>query len=530
MTGEPPRLPLLDRLVAWLAPQRALRRQRARVALAAVRAFEGAAKSRRTEGWRVAVGTGPNTELAPALATLRDRSRDSVRNNGYARRAVRHLASSLVGYGITGTVIGKNKRSVAALQAAWDEWANARTCDQRGKQTFGGLQRLVAREFCESGEVLARRVWDAAAPMGFRVQVLEPDYLDAGVMPRVPIAEGHRYVAGVEVDADDRPVAYWLLPQHPGETWAGMLQTPVAVPAADVAHVFDEERAGQGRGYPLLTPVMIALRDLDECKDAHQVRQKVAACYTAFLSTPEGATRAKTDPLCDHVEPGMIEELPPGYEVTFGNPPGVEGYADVMRLGLQAVAAGTSVPYEDISGDFSQFNFSSGRMSRGAFYALIEELQWSVLIPDFNERVFTWFLEAARIEGYETAGVEMTWTTPRRPLVDPAREVPAVISQVRATLASPQEAIRELGYDPESVLREWSAFTKLLDDMRLISDIDPRRVSRTGNPTPEWVGPGESIDEPASPPPAANGARVRRRAGRRPPPSAAETNGDVPPA
>jgi lambda family phage portal protein len=424
---------------------------------------------------------------------------------------VRYLASSLVGYGITGTVTGKNKRSVTALQTAWDAWANAPTCDQRGKQSFGGLQRLVAREFCESGEVLGRRIWDDAAPMGFRVQVLEADYLDAGLAPRPLASERHRLVAGIELDAEDRPVAYWLYPYHPGETWAGMLQTPVRVDAADVAHVFDEERAGQGRGYPLLTPVMIALRDLDECKDAYQTRQKIAACFAAFYSTPEGASRARTDPLCDHVEPGMIEELPPGYEVTFGNPPGVEGYADVMRLGLQAVAAGTSVPYEDISGDFSQFNFSSGRMSRGAFYALVEELQWTILIPDFNDRVFSWFLEAARIQGYETAGITMTWTTPRRPLVDPAREVPAVISAVRATLSSPQEAIRELGYDPEAVLREWSAFAKLLDDMRLISDIDPRRVSRTGNPQPEWIGPGETIDQPTTPP-------------------AQTTNGNAPPA
>jgi lambda family phage portal protein len=516
-TLEPSGASRLDRLIAWAAPQRALRRQRARVALDAVRAFEGAAKSRRTEGWRAAVGTSANAELAAALPTLRDRSRDSVRNNGYARRAVRALASSLVGYGLTGTILGKNGRTVKALQAAWNDWANARTCDQRGKQTFGGLQRLVARTFCESGEVLGRRIWDPAAPMGFRVQVLEADYLDAAVTlyPR-QLDDGHRIVAGIEYDADDRPVTYYLLPSHPGDTWAwaGTLPTPTPVPAADIAHVFDEERAGQGRGCPLLAPVMIALRDLDECKDAHQVRQKIAACFAAFYTTPEGGTRARTDRLCDHVEPGMVEELPPGYEVTFGNPPGVEGYADVMRLGLQAVAAGTGVPYEEISGDYSQFNFSSGRMSRGSYYSLVEELQWQVLIPDFNERVWQWFLEAARIEGYETAGVTMTWTVPRRPLVDPARETQPAIDAVRATLSSPQEAIRELGFDPETVLREWQTFATWLDELGLVSDIDPRRTTNQGArvtpPPPETEAPP---------------ARARRHADRQRPIIAATTNG-----
>src|SRR5262249_9424680 len=265
--------------------------------------------------------------------TLRDRSRDHVRNNPYGRRVVRALASSLVGYGLAGTVTGKNKRTVAGLQALWNTWSDARTCDQRGKQTFGGLQRLVARTFCESGEALARRIWDPTAPLGFRVQVLEADYLDGVQYPR-ELDQGRRIVAGIEYDATDRPVAYWLLPHHPGDAWAwtrGYGQS-TRVPAADVAHVFDEERAGQGRGCPLLAAVLIALRDLDECKDAHQVRQKIAACFAAFYSSPEGGTRSRKDPLCDHVEPGMVEELPPGYEVTFANPPGVEGYADVMRI------------------------------------------------------------------------------------------------------------------------------------------------------------------------------------------------------
>lgn len=500
----------LDRLIAWIAPQRALRRARARLALGAVRAYESAAHSRRTEGWRVVGGTSANTELATALPTLRDRSRDHVRNNPYGRRAVRAMASALVGYGIAGTIAGQNKRSVARLQQSWTEWANATTCDQRGRQTFGGLQRLVARTFCESGEVLARRIWDPAVPMGFRVQVLEADYLDAfqSLFPR-ELPNGHRIVAGIEYDADDRPAAYYLLPHHPGDLVA--FQQPSRVPAADIIHLYDEERAGQARGAPLLSATMIPLRDLDECKDAHQVRQKIAACFAAFYHSPEGGARSRTDPLCDHVEPGMVEELPPGYDVTFASPPGVEGYADVMRLGLQAVAAATGVPYEELSGDYAQFNFSSGRMSRGTWYAQVEELQWLVLIPGFLDRVWEWFLESARIQGYVTAGVTMEWTTPRRPLVDPNREISPVIDAVRATLSSPQEAIRQLGYDPETVLAEWKGFTEQLDALGLVSDIDPRKTTRRGATGPKGTGvvgappSSERVGWPA-PRPNGNGA------------------------
>jgi lambda family phage portal protein len=520
--APPPSLTRLDRLIAWASPARGFRRARARVALEAVRDYEGAAKTRRTDGWRVPAGTSANAELVGALATLRDRSRDHVRNNPYGRRAVRALASSLVGYGMAGTILDANGRPVDLLQAMWDTWADTPTCDQRGRQTFGGLQRLVARTLCESGEVLVRRVWDADVPAGFRLQVLEADYLDATatLYPRT-LANGHRIVAGIELDRADRPVAYWLLPHHPGDPWTaarGVLAPPDRVPADDVAHVFDEERAGQGRGCPMLASVTVPLRDLDECKDAHQVRQKIAACFAAFYTTPEGATRSRQDPMCDHVEPGMVEELPPGYEVSFASPPGVEGYADVMRLGLQAVAAGTGVPYEELSGDYSQFNFSSGRMSRGSYYALVEELQWQVLIPAFHDRVFAWFLEAAAIGGANTAGVMMQWTPPRRPLVDPGREIAPAIAAVRATLTSPQEAIRELGYDPETVLREWHTFTAWLDELELVSDLDPRRTTSHGaRTTPPDADQFDAADT------AAAGRGAPRR-----PHGAAYTNGGAP--
>ena len=476
-----------------------------------LRAFEGSSRSRRTEGWRVAGGTSGAAELMPALPLLRDRSRDHVRNNPYGRRIVRALSSALVGYGITGTITGPNKRAAAALQVAWADWCGARSSDQRGKQDFAGLTRLVARTFCESGEALARRVWDERAPFGFRVQILEGDHLDAAsTMFLRPTATGHRVVAGVELDASDRPAAYWLTPHHPGDAlaWAGVLQSPDRVPAADVAHVYDEERAGQGRGCPMLAPVEIALRDLDEVKDAQTILQKIAACFCVFYTTPDGATRSKSSPLVDRIEPGLVEELPPGYEVTVGQPPDVGGYADVIRLGLQAAAAGTGVPYEEISGDYSQFNFSSGRMSRGAYYALVEELQWQVLIPNFCERVFGWFLEAAAVQGYDTAGASIVWTTPRRPLVDPGREIPAAIDAVRATLSSPQEAIRELGYEPETILREWQTFAQWLDEMGLVSDLDPRRTTNVGG---RVTPPVES--DPAHDPAAAAAARARKANG-----------------
>ena len=79
----------LDRAIGAVAPGAGLRRARQRQAMGVLaRAYEGAKLGRRTEGW-VAAGTGANAEIAPAIARLRDRSRDLVRNNPYAAKAVR---------------------------------------------------------------------------------------------------------------------------------------------------------------------------------------------------------------------------------------------------------------------------------------------------------------------------------------------------------------------------------------------------------------------------------------------------------
>jgi lambda family phage portal protein len=412
----------------------------------------------------------------------------------------------IVSFGVQASFSGKNKRNVELTSRAWKSWAGALTCDVRGRHDFGGLQNLAVRTLLMSGEVLVRRIWDKTAPLGMRLQVLEGDYLwSQPYLPWVspPDAPGARVIGGVEVNEYEEPQAYHLLPRHPGDPIAlvGYPQT-VRVPASELIHLFVEERPEQGRGTPLLTTVLIRLRDLDEYADAQVMRQKIAACFAAFYTEPE-AIPPTPQPieLSERVEPGMIERLPAGMEVTFGSPPGVEGYDEFTTRELQSVGAGTGVPYEDLSGDFSKVNFSSARMGRATFYALVEELQWLLIAPRLLNRVWDWFQDAATIAGVPVDGVTVEWTMPRKTLVDPAREIPATIRGVRAGLASPQEAMRELGYDPQQILEEWKAFTKIVDELGLIFDIDPRKTTLQGAATSKPTSDGQDGASAAEPPP-----------------------------
>ena len=86
-----------DRAIASVAPRAAARRVLARQAFETLtRGYDGAAKGRRTDGWR-APGSSADAEIGVAGALLRDRMRDLVRNNPHAAKAVAVLVNAYVG-------------------------------------------------------------------------------------------------------------------------------------------------------------------------------------------------------------------------------------------------------------------------------------------------------------------------------------------------------------------------------------------------------------------------------------------------
>ena len=144
----------IDRAIGAVAPGAGLRRARQRQMIAVLaRAYEGAKLGRRTEGC-VAAGTGANAEIAPAIARLRDRSRDLVRNNPYAAKAVTALVSNMIGTGLLPRARAATSELAAQADRLWTEFAAV--ADAGGLTDFSGLQALIVRSLVESGEVLVR--------------------------------------------------------------------------------------------------------------------------------------------------------------------------------------------------------------------------------------------------------------------------------------------------------------------------------------------------------------------------------------
>jgi lambda family phage portal protein len=471
----------LDQLIASVNPQAAVRRQRARLQLDALRRYDGASRGRRTDGWRTQ-GTSADAALSLDAKLLRDRSRDLVRNNAYAAKAVAVIVSNTIGTGIIGQARAvRSRRRSQQLTDLLVNWANdPQQCDWHGRMDFAGLQALAMRTIVESGEVLIRK---RTATNGQRVplqlQFMEPDMLDdshdgAG-------EDGSFTREGIKHDANGRRLGYWLYDEHPGENHVAVRSFgSTFVPADQIIHVFRQDRPHQTRGVPWASPVIIRLRDFDDYSDAQLLKQKISACFAGFLVDTEAPDAGMGTELIDKLEPGALEILPPGKDIRFASPPSVGEFDKITRLYLLQIAAGFGVTYEALTGDLHNTSFSSGRMGWLEFHRNIESWRWQMLVPQMLNPIWNWFVQAGSVNGVRLDGTMAHWTPPRRELIDPSKEVEAQKKAVRAGFMSLSEAIREFGYDPEEVFAEMADDNKAMDRLGLILDTDPRNVSGSG--------------------------------------------------
>jgi lambda family phage portal protein len=503
---------LLDKAISVVAPRAALQRVRSRVALELTTGYlerhaqrfryDGATAGRRAHGW-YAASTDANVELMGSLIWLRNRSRDLIRNNPYAARAVEELAGNVVGTGIVPKAKTGNTAIDKIIDAEWPFFADG--CDTPQRLDFYGMQTLTVRTMAESGEAIVRfrpRPADAGLRIPLQLQMLEADFLDQA--RTMGLVNGH-VMEGVQFDEMGRRVAYWLFSYHPGGVLilnprGGIISQPV--PADQIMHVYRVLRPGQVRGVPWLAPVMMALRDLDDYCDAERVRKKVEACVTAFVQQPEGIDGdplglAGTDPSSglrvESFQPGMVEYLKPGQEIKFNNPPPAGGYREYKMTELQGIMAGIGLPYELGTGDMSQVNYSSWRGGMLGFRNTVEAFRWLTLIPLFAMPVWRRFIDTLILQGKILQAVandpkvglrSVQWTAPRFESVDPVKDAEAVLKDVRMGRKTWFEAVLENGYDPTTQLEQIALFNKLVDKFEIILDSDPRNTTLRGQEQP----------------------------------------------
>lgn len=420
-----------------------------------------------------------NTENRAALNVLRGRARDLVRNNPYASKAVTTIVSNVIGKGIKATIKGTSEKKANILFKEWIE-----DCDYDDRLNLYGLQGLILNAVVESGEALIVRV---QTKKGLKLKVLEGDYIDSTKDGQN--SKTSKNVQGIEFNSQGKRTGYWVYHNHPGDSnnWDG--NNSKLTPASQVIHIYAIDRPGQVRGIPWGVAGMTRLRGVDEFQDARVEQMKVAACFAGFIIDDDNASNAG-DILPEKLEPGLFPKLGYGQDIKFNSPPSVIGHEEFISTELHAVAAAYGISYEALTGDFSKVNFSSGRMGWIEFQRNID--RWQSMIIRSMKKIDEWYMQNLELQGVSHKKVYFEWTPPRREMIDPTKEIPGIIKQVRAGFKPWQDAVRELGYDADNVADKIKEDNELFDKYGFILDTDPRNITNGGQLQVEVENENES--------------------------------------
>ena len=485
-------------------------------ALRVMNKYDAAGNGRRMRAWNPPT-SGPNRAVT-GIQKIRDRSRDARRNDWTGESGVQKWTTNLIGIGIIPRF--KRVKSKTRKQYLTDLWNDfVAQSDADGVLNLYGQQTLAVTSWLESGEVFARRRDrrvgdDLAVPL--QVQLIEAEFvpmLDADTWPGMPA--GNRIRSGIELTRSGQRVAYWMYREHPGDGSMGVtnaisIDRLLRIPADQVRHIYKPSRPGALRGISEMAPVLARLRNISDYDDAVLERQKLANLFMAFIkySLPN-MTGEENDPLTGlpingtsdaplaALMPGIVQELEPGQEMQFANPPEAgTTYSDYMRTQHMGTAAALGLPYEIFSGDIKEISDRTLRVLINEFRRLAEQRQWQIIIPMFCQPVIEWFARAAILAGKITVEeAEMVRRCEHAPHgwqhIHPVQDPQGKKLEVEAGFRSRSSVVGERGEDPDMVDDE-----RQMDDQREQTlGIGP--YSKAVQVAQQPAGEGEEGDEDA---------------------------------
>ncbi len=181
------------------------------------------------------------------------------------------------------------------------------------------------------------------------------------------------------------------------------------------------------------------------------------------------------------LEPGTMQLLDPGEDIKFSEPSDVGGsYEAFMRQQLRAIAIGTGITYEQLTGDLTGVNYSSIRAGLIEFRRRCAMLQHNIMVFQFCRPVWSRWLELAVLCGelsidekvVKAAKEEVKWIPQGFDWVDPLKDQQAQQMAVRNGFKSRSEVVSEMGYDVEEIDQEIAEDQKRANSFGLCFDCD----------------------------------------------------------
>ncbi|MCS4508898.1 phage portal protein [Xylophilus ampelinus] len=377
---------MLDRVIAYVAPQYAVQRLAARGALALSGGYTGARLDRAALSRYAPRAGGPASDIARDLPMLRARSRDQVRNAPVATGAVGSTVSHVVGTGLSFSPaidairLGLDEDQAAEWQSdtqrKFGAWAISPDCATSRNLNFYGLQELAFRSALESGDVFATTPMPVRA--GRRRLALQLIEADRVCNPHGAV-NTDLLQDGVELAAETGEAMYvHIARRHPGDP-AGIANAwdrmAVRGPSGrrNVIHLYKALRPGQVRGVPWLAPIIEPLKQLQRYSDAELQAAVVSGLFAVFIKMDptafgdlfdddaQGVLADKAGKWSGEMEAGQVVNLLPGEEAMPVNPGRPNAQFDpFVQAILRQIGMALELPYEVLVMHF-QSSYSAAR-------------------------------------------------------------------------------------------------------------------------------------------------------------------------
>jgi lambda family phage portal protein len=475
---------LVDKVVTYFNPVRGQKRFQARAMMALSGGYVGASKSRRSLKSWITGGNDADTDILPDLPTLRERSRDLMRNAPLACGAMSTKVTNVVGTGlklharIDNEFLGLTEEEAAAWEANAERefrlWGNSQECDAERTLNFAGIQSLAFLSTLENGDafVLLPHIMRKGSPYGLKLQLVEADR----VCNKEGKADSDTLSGGVQKDQHGAPVAYHILKGHPGSRYGYKNREWTTVPAfgantgrRNVLHLYRKRRIGQTRGVPDLAPVIETLKQLDRYTEAEITAAVISGMFTVFVKTEDGSGLAPMDPTSEtggsatdddfKLSSGAIVDLAENQSIETANPGRPNSAFDpfVMAI-LRQVGAALELPFEILIKHFTASYSASRAALLEAWRYYMSRREWlaDMLCRPVYEAWMTEAVATGRLyaPGFLTdpavraAYLGSEWIGPGKGHIQPLQEAKASTERIENGTSTIDKETAELyGYD-----------------------------------------------------------------------------------
>ena len=384
--------------------------------------FKGAETNPFNIGWNIVPEQSPDKDLSQedSLVNLRKRSHQLIRDNPIVSGIQQTYINLITAQGPAIYSGSKNRIQRDQINKLLPELFKA--CDMSGtKSLYKILEEIISCSFAD-GDVLIN---------------LPLDKKRSGIKTVVELVEAHRIQTpeeyerdevmsqrvrhGVQYDAEGRIEGYWVKKADKVDysyrnnkdsfTFYPMYKE-VDGYRRKVTFLFKaplNSRPLASRQYPLVTPIIPFIKNLDDFTEATIIGARVAACFSAFVTAknPNAAMKAmtigpdgnaQTDPNASNrrytkLQPGTIMYLNMNEEVNFAAPNRPGDNTDSFTLRAHKIISMTfRIPYILTFLDTEQVSYSSWRGAVLDTYRLVK--RWRRDLNDVLDWIVsTWVLE-----------------------------------------------------------------------------------------------------------------------------------------